>query len=109
MRATLDWSWELLSDVERQALEEVSVFAAPFGIDAAEEGVMNELTKNLPGVISYLDDVVIGGTTKTEHDENLRKFLQMASEKGLSLNRKKCQFSKTNITFLGHLIGEGRI
>ncbi|MBX3205940.1 MAG: hypothetical protein KF764_12780 [Labilithrix sp.] len=37
MRATLDWSWDLLTEVERSALAQTSVFAAPFGIDAAEE------------------------------------------------------------------------
>ena len=39
MRATLDWSWDLLSEVERSALVQASVFAAPFGVDAAEEVV----------------------------------------------------------------------
>ena len=37
MRATLEWSWDLLSEVERSALVQASVFAAPFSIDAAEE------------------------------------------------------------------------
>ncbi|HEY8074000.1 MAG TPA: tetratricopeptide repeat protein [Labilithrix sp.] len=37
MRATLDASWEMLSRDEREVLAEASVFAAPFGIEAAEE------------------------------------------------------------------------
>jgi predicted ATPase len=37
VRETLEGSWELLSDVERSALSQASIFAAPFGIDAAEE------------------------------------------------------------------------
>ncbi len=39
MRATLDWSWELLGDAERSTLAQLGVFAAPFGIEAAEEVV----------------------------------------------------------------------
>ena len=37
MRATLDMSWELLSKTEQSVLVQVATFAAPFGIDAAEE------------------------------------------------------------------------
>lgn len=37
MRATLDGSWESLSDVEKSVLAQASIFAAPFGIEAAEE------------------------------------------------------------------------
>lgn len=37
MRATLDWSWDLLDAKERTVLAQLAVFAAPFGIEAAEE------------------------------------------------------------------------
>ncbi len=40
MRATLDGSWDLLDDAERSALMQTSVFAAPFGVEAAEEVVV---------------------------------------------------------------------
>ncbi len=36
MRAALDWSWELLSDAERMALAQLSVFESGFEIDDAE-------------------------------------------------------------------------
>ncbi|MSP56800.1 MAG: hypothetical protein EXR69_14545 [Myxococcales bacterium] len=36
LRGVLDWSWELLSADERQALAQVSVFAGGFTLDAAE-------------------------------------------------------------------------
>lgn len=36
LRAALDWSWELLSDPERAALAQVSVFEGGFDLDAAE-------------------------------------------------------------------------
>lgn len=37
MRATLEWSWDLLDAKERSVLAQLAVFAAPFGIEAAEE------------------------------------------------------------------------
>jgi predicted ATPase len=36
LRATLDWSYQLLSDVERAALRRLAVFPASFRLDAAE-------------------------------------------------------------------------
>jgi predicted ATPase len=36
LRAAMDWSYDLLSDVERRVLERLSVFAGPFSLDAAE-------------------------------------------------------------------------
>jgi predicted ATPase len=36
LRATLDWSWDLLSDAERSALACTSVFQGPFGLEAAQ-------------------------------------------------------------------------
>lgn len=39
LQATLDWSYDLLSDVERVVLERLSIFVGPFSIDAALEVV----------------------------------------------------------------------
>jgi len=39
LQATLDWSYDLLSDVERVLLERLSIFVGPFSIDAALEVV----------------------------------------------------------------------
>jgi serine/threonine-protein kinase PknK len=36
LRATFDWSFELLTDAERAVLRRLSVFAGTFGLDAAE-------------------------------------------------------------------------
>jgi predicted ATPase/DNA-binding winged helix-turn-helix (wHTH) protein len=39
LQATLDWSYELLSDIERVVFEGLAVFVGPFSIDAALEVV----------------------------------------------------------------------
>jgi len=54
MRATLDWSWDLLSGAERSVLAQAAVFAAPFGVDAAEEIVQvdgHEVLDVLEGLV----------------------------------------------------------
>jgi len=36
LRGTIQWSWELLSEVEKEALEQCSIFRGGFSLDAAE-------------------------------------------------------------------------
>lgn len=36
LSATLDWSYELITDVERRVLQRLAVFAGPFGLQAAQ-------------------------------------------------------------------------
>ena len=52
------------------------------------------------------DDVLIHGKDKTEHDERLRKVLEQLQESEVTLNKEKCEFWKTNIKFLGHMISK---
>jgi predicted ATPase/DNA-binding winged helix-turn-helix (wHTH) protein len=42
LRATFDWSYELLSEFERRTFERLSVFRGPFTVDAALEVVSDE-------------------------------------------------------------------
>lgn len=42
LQATLDWSYDLLTDVERLVIERLSVFVGPFSIDAALDVVSDE-------------------------------------------------------------------
>jgi predicted ATPase len=35
LRATLDWSYQLLSEAERELLRRIAIFAGPFSLDAA--------------------------------------------------------------------------
>ena len=39
-----------------------------------------------------------------EHDDRLTTALQAIQKAGLTLNREKCQFNKSYISFLGHII-----
>ncbi len=49
----------------------------------------------------FLDDVVVCGTTKEEHDARPRKAMAQAQKSGLKLNEQKCQFGVSEITYLG--------
>lgn len=79
----------------------------PFGISAAPEFFQRQMTKvltGLEGVVCMMDDVLVVGNTKHEHDERLRKVLSKIEENGLTLNKDKCEFGVERVKFLGHII-----
>lgn len=81
----------------------------PMGITSAPEVYHKIMTKTLDGmegVLTLLDDSVVYGRTEEEHDERLRKVLDRLSEKGIVLNKEKCEIGKTRIKFLGHVISD---
>ena len=51
-----------------------------------------------------VDDVLVHGKTKQEHDNNLRPVLQRLQKAGITLNIDKCTFAQGRVNFLGHVI-----
>ena len=79
----------------------------PFGISSAPEHFqrrMSETLNGLAGTVCMMDDILVHGRTKEEHDERLSKVLQRLQDAGITLNTEKCHFSQGSVTFLGHLI-----
>ena len=79
----------------------------PFGISSAPEFFqkrMSELLEGLPGVVCQMDDCLIAGATKEQHDERLKTVLEKVEGAGLTLNESKCEFEKKSVTFLGNVI-----
>lgn len=79
----------------------------PFGLSSASEVFQREISDALdriPGVRVYIDDVLVWGTTKAEHDKRLRAALAAISSAGFTLNAEKCIFGSQEIKFLGDII-----
>ena len=79
----------------------------PFGISSAPEHFQKRMSKilaGLEGVLVLIDDVLVFGKNQKEHNERLRAALLRIKESGATLNLSKCEFSKKQIKFLGHLI-----
>jgi len=55
------------------------------------------------GCKNISDDIIVFWKGKEEHDQNLRGVLQRLKENNLRLNKDKCEFSKTEINFYGHI------
>ena len=67
---------------------------------------MVDLLKDLQGVDVIVDDVLVYGATRQEHDERLNKVLQQIKEAGLKLNEGKCQFARSELEYFGHIISK---
>ena len=96
---------ELLTINTHRGLFKVKRLA--FGISSAPglfQRVMETILQGLPGVVIYLDDILVVGSTKKEHDERLRMVLARLQAAGLRLKAEKCMIGQTQVMFLGHLL-----
>ena len=83
----------------------------PFGITSAPEHFQRRVSTLLRDleVVCLIDDVLIYGRSQEQHDERLLVVLNRLEEAGLTLNRDKCEFSKTEVKFLGHILSQDGI
>ena len=66
--------------------------------------LMDTMISGLPGVAAYLDDLIITGSTETEHWENLERLIQKLSEYGLRVKLDKSVFFQSSVEYLGYII-----
>ena len=57
----------------------------------------------------YIDDIVVFSMSGAEHVDHLRRVLGALRESGLTIKMDKCEFGKTQLEYLGHLIGNGEL
>ena len=77
-----------------------------FSISSAPEHFqwrMHSLPEDLPGVLCIMDNILIFGTTRQEHNSRLQAVLKRLSSASITLNSRKCEFYKTSLMFLGHV------
>ena len=78
-----------------------------FGISSGPEIFQREISKvldGLEGVVCMMDDIVVFGSTREEHDKRLHEVLTKLQVSGLTLNKEKCRFRESEIEFLGQII-----
>ena len=84
----------------------------PFGISSAPEHFqmrMSRILSGLAGVVCQMDDVLIFGRDREEHDVRLEAALIRIKSAGITLNKDKCLFGQERIQFLGHIIDKNGI
>ena len=51
-----------------------------------------------------MDDIVIFGASRKEHDARVRAVFRRLEDSGITLNLQKCDSSQSSITYLGHIV-----
>ena len=70
---------------------------------------MSQQFGDLEGVETDIDDILLHGTTEEEHGKRLEAALQGCEEINLTLNKNKCEFKVTEVTYVGHRLTKERI
>ena len=78
---------------------------------ATFQGVMNRIFQQHLGkfVLVYLDDILVFSKTQEEHLEHLRKVFEILRENKLFAKLTKCRFAKSELEYLGHVVGKDGI
>lgn len=64
---------------------------------------------NFLEVLVYLDDLIVFGQTLEEHQDRLLKVLDRLREEGLKISLDKCQFGRTTVNYVGHIVSQNGI
>ena len=79
----------------------------PFGIATAPaiwQKAMSVVLQGCKGVVYYIDDILVTGKTRVEHEHNLQMVFRRLQQFGLRIKLSKCQFFQDSVTYLGHKI-----
>ena len=63
---------------------------------------MDTILQGVPGVICYIDDILVTGAGEEDYLRNLEEMLRCLKEHGFRLNRGKCIFLAKSVEYLGH-------
>lgn len=56
------------------------------------------------GVANVIDDILVFGHTREEHDVRLNQVQSRLAEAGVTLNKNKCLFGVSEVPFLGVIV-----
>jgi cleavage and polyadenylation specificity factor subunit 1 len=79
----------------------------PFGLRNSAQSFqrfIDSITADLDFCFAYLDDILIASENEEQHLEHLRKVMERLAFHGIIVNPGKCEFGKTSIQFLGHIV-----
>ena len=71
--------------------------------------LMDELWGHDNYSAAYLDDIVIYSNTWEDHLQHLQAVLQSLQGAGLTAKPSKCQFGIFHCSYLGHVVGSGKV
>ena len=79
----------------------------PFGLKSSQDlfqRKVDECFEGIPGVVALVDDILVYGPNRAEHDKALIKVLNCARQKGLKLNKDKLHVAVSRVKYFGHIL-----
>ena len=85
----------------------------PFGLrnaPATFQRCMNVVLEGLEEFTgAYIDDVIVYSNSWEEHLRHLRQVLDRLRKHGLTAKPSKCEWGASSLTYLGQVVGEGKV
>jgi len=85
----------------------------PFGLHSAPatfQRMINHVLRDCWSFArAYIDDIVVFSRSREEHLTHLHRVLECLQKAQLTVNMAKCQFGKSEVHYLGHVIGGGTV
>ncbi len=83
----------------------------PFRVSSAPSVFQPTMKNILQGLLGgggggcwiYIDDILVTGKTRPDHNANLEAVLTRQEEAGVRLKREKCSFAMPSVEFLVHI------
>ena len=91
----------LEEDSKRFVIINTGIASAP----AIFQRVIEGLLQGIEGVVTYLDDILISGSSEEEHLVALEEVLSRLEKAGLRVRSKKCEFMRTSVMYLSDELG----
>lgn len=84
----------------------------PFGIKSGPKVFQrknNEVFSGLENTFIYMDDIIVIGKTRDEHDTALLAVLERAKRQNVRFNKEKLKIAVDKVKYLGHVFSEDKV
>ena len=65
---------------------------------------MSQMFEDIKGAKVIVDNILVWGENKQQHDARLVQVLERARYRNLTLDKTKCQMKRQHIAYLGHIL-----
>ena len=79
----------------------------PYGVASAPaqfQKIMDTILQGIPGVLCYIDDIFITGSSDSEHLQNLEEVLKRLKQHRVRVKKQKRKYIAASVEYLGHRI-----
>ena len=80
-----------------------------FGVSSAPEiyqRIIQHTLQGIEGCKNISDDIIVYGKDRNDHDRALKEVFERLKQSNLTLNIDKCEFYKSELRFMGHILSK---